>query len=209
MQKVDWYFDFISPFAYLQSQRFAELPVSVAINFRPVLFAGLLSHWEHKGPVEIPGKRRFTYRQVQWYAERHGIAFKFPPAHPFNPLKTLRLAIALGRGREKVMQIFEFIWREGRAPDDPDEWHALAGRLGTSNPDALIDTDVVKSELRRNTEEAAARGVFGVPTFVVGNELFWGVDATDMLLDYLANPAAFQSEEMVRVSDLPIGVMRK
>src|SRR5580700_4734549 len=101
MKSAEWYFDFVSPFAYLQLEAFDEL-CGARVTFRPVLFAGLLNHWGHKGPAEIPQKRRFTYRFVQWLAERDGVPLKFPRAHPFNPIKALRLAIAAGNGIEAV-----------------------------------------------------------------------------------------------------------
>ena len=74
MKTADWYFDFISPFAYLQSESLGRLDGKLAIRPVPALFAGLLKHWGQKGPAEMAPKRRFTYRQVQWLAERNGIA---------------------------------------------------------------------------------------------------------------------------------------
>ena len=209
MPALTWYFDFVSPFSYLQTHRFNELPEGAEVVYRPVLFAGLLGHWETKGPAEISPKRVFTYRYVQWYAESHGVPFKIPPAHPFNPLKALRICIALGCGEAVVKEIFRFIWAEGRAPDDDDQWQSLCRRLGVTDGDARVAAPDVKATLRANTEEAAARGVFGVPTFEADGKLFWGLDATDMLLDYLAGPEDFESEEMRRVSALPVGVERQ
>ncbi|HSD61822.1 MAG TPA: DsbA family protein, partial [Burkholderiales bacterium] len=75
---VDWYFDFVSPYSYLQFMKFPALPEGIALRLRPVLFAGLLDAWGHKGPAEIPAKRRFTYRQVVWVAKRDGIPLRFP-----------------------------------------------------------------------------------------------------------------------------------
>ena len=92
MATVDWYFDFISPFAYLQSEQLALLGPKTRVRYRPVLFAGLLAAHEHKGPAEIPRKRAFTYRFASWQAKRLGIPFKMPHEHPFNPLPLLRLA---------------------------------------------------------------------------------------------------------------------
>lgn len=208
MRMLDWYFDFVSPFSYLQTERFKELPRDVEVGFHPVLLAGLLKHWESKGPAEIPGKRRFTYRHVQWYAQRHGIPFRMPAAHPFNPLPALRLAIALGSRREPVLEIFRFIWRDGRLIEDADEWQTLARRLGGADLEARVSAPEVKAALRDNTERAAAIGVFGVPSFVVDGNIFWGVDATDMLIDYLGDPALFASSEMQRVSELPAATAR-
>lgn len=205
---LTWYFDFLSPFAYLQTHRFGDLPEDADLIYKPVLFAGLLGHWDNKGPAEIPPKRVFTYRYVQWFADKHHIPYRIPPAHPFNPLKSLRLCIALGCGADAVTEIFRFIWAEGRAPDNDAEWQALCRRLGVTDGDARVSTSGVKDALRNNTEEAAARGVFGVPTFETDGKLFWGLDATDMLLDYLARPGVFETEEMRRVSALPVGVER-
>ena len=160
---VDWYFDFVSPFAYLQSEELGSLPPRVAVRYRPVLFAGLLGANGQKGPAEIPAKRAFTYRFCLWRAKSLGIPLRFPPEHPFNPLPLLRLAIACDSTADAVHRIFRFVWRDGRLPDLPIEWAELAGSLGVPDADARIATAEVKDELRRNTDEAIARGVFGVP----------------------------------------------
>ncbi len=205
---VNWYFDFISPFAYLQSKRLKELPVG-DIQFQPVLFAGLLKHWGNLGPAEIIPKRRFTYRYVVWSARHHGIPFKMPPAHPFNPLKVLRLCLGLDSSPEAVTTIFDFIWQHGRDPNQ--DWPLLCDALGISvdNAEQLISSDQVKQRLRQNTELAINAGIYGVPTLSVNDETFWGVDATDMAADYLSNAHAFESPEMQRVSDLPIASERR
>lgn len=208
MSRADWYFDFISPFSYLQWCRLRTLRDRLPVAARPVLFAGLLAHWGHKGPAEIPAKRRFTYRHVQWLADRNGIVLRFPPAHPFNPLRALRLALALGAGEEAIDAIFRFIWEEGRDPNAAGQWSALQSRLGVSG-DALIEAHDVKTGLRRNVEEAVARGVFGVPTLAIGGELFWGFDATEMALDYIENPARFSAGEYARLERLPVAAARR
>jgi 2-hydroxychromene-2-carboxylate isomerase len=209
MRKVDWYFDFVSPFSYLQVEQLHLLPDDVEVAFQPVLLAGLLAHWQTKGPAEIAPKRRFTYRYVQWHASRHRIPFRMPPAHPFNPLPALRLSVALGGGRETILEIFRFIWREGHSIADPGQWRELTARLGVADADARIAAPEVKVALRASTERAIAVGVFGVPTFVLDGNLFWGVDATEMLLDYLRDPMLFDSPEMRRVSDLPVSAERR
>jgi 2-hydroxychromene-2-carboxylate isomerase len=206
MAPVDWYFDFVSPYSYLQSERLEKL--SLAVRPRPILFAGLLTHWGHKGPAELPTKRTFTYRQVMWIAERDGVPLRFPPRHPFNPLKVLRLAIALGSQRASIREIYRYVWGEGGEADTPEGFARLCERLGVADGEARIARPDVKAELLRNGEEAIARGVFGVPTLAVAGELFWGYDATDMALDYLRDPARFRSEEMKRVDNLPVGAAR-
>ena len=208
MKFAEWYFDFISPFAYLQFESLAQLPRSLEITFKPVVFAGILNHLQHKGPAEIPGKRRFTYRHVRWLARHHGIPLAFPPAHPFNPLRALRLAVALGSRREVIARIFRYIWREGRALDDAAGWNALTAELGVTGAEALISAQAVKDELRANGERAKALGVFGVPAFAIDGELFWGFDATGMVADYVTDPEWFNSAEMTRVGNLPSSAQR-
>ena len=209
MPAADWYFDFLSPFSYLQLAQFDRLPPDLEVTYRPVLFAGLLAHWEHKGPAEIPTKRVQTYRWCHWYAARHGIPFRMPPAHPFNPLRPLRLAVTRGAEPGLIRALFDAIWAEGRDLSQDEEWRALTGRLGIVDADELIARPEVKAALRRGTEEAAARGVFGIPTFVIGDEVFWGLDTTDLVLDYLNDPNLLKTGEYARISDLPIAQARK
>jgi 2-hydroxychromene-2-carboxylate isomerase len=208
MVAADWYFDFISPFAYLQSERLASLAPVIRVRYRPVLFAGLLEAHGQKGPAEIAAKRVFTYRFVVWQAGKLGIPIKFPHEHPFNPLPLLRLAIACDCAPEAVHRIFRFVWRDGRLPDLPIEWAELAYDLGVPDAQSRIADPAVKDALRRNTEEAVGRGVFGVPTLAIGDALFWGLDATEMARDYAAAGNRFTDPEYARVACLPEGVQR-
>jgi 2-hydroxychromene-2-carboxylate isomerase len=173
-----------------------------------VLFAGLLDANGQKGPAEIAAKRRFTYRFVVWQARKLGIPLKFPHEHPFNPLPLLRLAIACDCAPDAVHRIFRFVWKDGRLPDLPIEWAELTHDLALPDADARIASPEVKDELRRNTDEAIARGVFGVPTLAVGDELFWGVDATAMAADYVLAGCRYDDPEYARVSGLPVGASR-
>jgi 2-hydroxychromene-2-carboxylate isomerase len=205
---ADWYFDFISPFAYLQSERLASLAPLIRVRYRPVLFAGLLAANGQKGPAEIAAKRVFTYRFVVWQAGRLGIPLKFPHEHPFNPLPLLRLAIACDCAPEAVHRIFRFVWRDGRLPDLPIEWAELAHDVKVADAHSRIADPEVKDALRRNTDEAIARGVFGVPTLAIGDALFWGLDATEMARDYAAAGNRFADPEYERVAGLPEGLRR-
>ena len=178
------------------------------IRYRPVLFAGLLKAHGHKGPAEIASKRIFTYRFVAWQASRLGIPMKFPAVHPFNPLPLLRLAIVADCEPDAVRRIFRFVWRDGRLGDLPIEWAELIAELGIHDASARVDAPEVKDALRRSTDEALARGVFGVPTLAIGDELFWGADATAMAMDYVAQGCRYADPEMARIASLPIGAER-
>ncbi|MCW5700228.1 MAG: 2-hydroxychromene-2-carboxylate isomerase [Rhodospirillales bacterium] len=208
MRIADWYYDVISPYAYFQTFRFDDLPEDLEIRFRPVLFAGLLKHWGTLGPAEVPPKRTYMYRYLHWLAARMGVPFRLPPVHPFNPLKALRLAIAMGGDRETTCRIFRAVWEHGDLPDDDDGWRRMCRRLSVTDADERIASEDVRSELHANGETAIAAGVFGVPTFVFEGNLFWGFDGTDFLLDVLANPGVLQDPAMVRAGSLPLGKTR-
>lgn len=207
MKPADWYFDFISPFAYIAFTRLGRVSHALDLHYHPVLFAGLLNHWEQKGPAEIPGKRVWTYRWCTWWAAQQGIPFSLPAVHPFNPLPYLRLAIAAGNTPPAILRIFQALWTTGADPGEPLQFAALAKSLEV-DPLRLGD-QAIKDALRVETEQAVAKGVFGVPTLIVDGELFWGADAMEFIEAYLANPGLLASAEMKRAGTLPIGAARK
>lgn len=195
MKHITFYLDFISPYAHLAFEALPEalMGVSYRISHVPVLFAGLLRHHGQLGPAEIAAKREWTYRQVLWLAHRRGIALEMPASHPFNPLALLRLALACSAeatpgapNRYVCETIFRHVWRGGAEAVDAQRLQALAMQLG---PQHDPESDAVKAQLKSNTDAAIAHGVFGVPTFVVDDKLFWGLDALPMLrADLLGDP---------------------
>ena len=199
---VDWYFDFVSPYSHIALHRLREL--SQPVIYKPVLFAGLLNHWGQKGPAEIPAKRQWTSRWCTWWAKSLGIPFRFPAEHPFNPLQHLRLALACGSRPDAVKRIFEHIWMSGENATDPARFATLCRELGVGEAQ-LVEA---KDQLRKNTEEAAARGVFGVPSLVIDGEVFWGADAMDFANAFLADRTVLRNAEMRRVDSIPVGAAR-
>jgi 2-hydroxychromene-2-carboxylate isomerase len=207
--RVVWFFDVISPFAYLAFPRLTELPQPTQLELVPVLLAGLLQHFGQLGPAEIPSKRRFTYRFSLWRARRLGLPIRFPPAHPFNPLAALRLILAAGNDRRAAGTVLDAVFRDGRDVSDPAVIAELAQVLGVGDPQAALGDPAIKQRLRDNTSWATSLGVFGVPTLMIGNELFWGHDAMDMALDYLRHPGDFEDAAMRAADTLPVGVSRR
>ena len=204
MRKAIWYFDFVSPFAYICLRRLKELPPDLSIEYRPVLFAGILNHWGQKGPAELPTKRRYTYRWSHWWAHSLGLPLRYPAAHPFNPLHHLRLAVACGSKPEAIRVIFDEVWTTGADASDAARFAALSKKLGI----AEIGQEA-KDQLRKNTEEAVQRGVFGVPTFEVDGELFWGADSIEFLKDFLKDSSVIKNGEMQRLDGLPVSAARR
>ena len=208
---VLWYFDFISPFSYLQWQKVRRLHedgiLEAPVTPVPLMFGAVLGAHGQKGPAEIAGKREFTYRHVLWQARREGVPLEFPPAHPFNPLPALRLCIAAGSTQAAVDAVFSWIWRDGHAADSVEAIAPLAQALGIDP--ALLGADATKAALRANTEAAIEAGVFGVPTLSIDGELFWGNDAHEFALAALKDPALLADTGMTRVSALPVGIRRQ
>jgi 2-hydroxychromene-2-carboxylate isomerase len=195
MKHITFYMDFISPYAYLAFEQLPEALMghSTSVTYKPVLFGALLKHHGQLGPAEIPGKREWAYRQVLWLAHQHGLELQLPATHPFNPLALLRLALACGTPEQPnryVCEIlFRHVWQGGQEASDPVRLQALTEQL---KPAYLPDSDAVKAQLKANTSDAIALGVFGVPTLEVDGKLFWGLDALPMLRAYLAGDAWFE-----------------
>ena len=187
MLQAHWYFDFISPFAYLQWHQLREFDDDVDFTPRPILFAALLKHWGQLGPAEIAPKRVFTYQYALWLARSRGVPIRAPQGHPFNPLPFLRLSIAAGNSPSAIGSIFEHVWASGGSLSPGPEYDRLAAALGVADTSA-IEAPAVKTTLRQNTDAAIAAGVFGVPSIVVAGNVIWGQDATGMLRDEIARP---------------------
>jgi len=201
-----WYFDVVSPFAYLHYHTLRPLRERIEIRPVPVLFAGLLKYWGTKGPAEVPPKRLHTYQYCVWAASRLGVAFRMPARHPFNPLAAQRLLIAVGATNEAVEKAFTFVYGEGRDPElDLD---AFSERLEVTDPRQCIADPQIKQQLLANTQAAAGRGVFGVPTLAVGGRLFWGSDTVEWTTAFLDDPALFDKPEYRAAAGTQFGVAR-
>jgi 2-hydroxychromene-2-carboxylate isomerase len=207
VKQIGFWFDPISPYAYLAFERLPQVleGCSYAIDYRPVLFAGLLSHWGQKGPAEIEPKRAWTYRQIAWLAHAHGIELAVPAVHPFNPLPLLRLLLAAGANRRSVELVMRHVWHGGADAADPARVAALAAALAPAGDPAAPE---VKAGLRAATDAAIARGVFGVPTFDLDGRLFWGLDALPMLRAALQGDPWFDDERWAKAGARPPGIQR-
>jgi 2-hydroxychromene-2-carboxylate isomerase len=208
MKPLTFWFDVVSPFAYLAFERLPQAlqGCSYAVDYRPLLFAGLLQHHGHKGPAEIESKRAWTFRHVHWLAARDGIPLDTPLQHPFNPLPLLRLALACGPNRRVVEALMRHVWRGGGDAVDPGRLAALQAELAPSLDPAGAE---VKAALKSSTDAAIAQGVFGVPSFVVDGRVFWGLDALPMLAEALRGDPWFDGPAWQREGAPRVGVVRR
>lgn len=223
LHDITFWYDPISPYAYLAFEALpaALMGLSVRVRYRPVLFAALLKAHGQLGPAEIPGKREWTYRQVAWLAHQQGVTLDLPAAHPFNPLPLLRLALAAAvdpsageTNRHVTGTVFRHVWQGGADPVDPGRLAALESTLqsdmterGRAWPGA--DAEAVRQQLRRNTDDALAQGVFGVPTCSVQGRHFWGLDALPMLRAFLDGAPWFDQGVWEAAARLPEGIRRR
>ncbi|SRR5258706_4373919 len=202
-----WFYDFVSPFSYLLLEQHDKWP-GIPFVPTPVVLFDLYKHWGQRPPSQVPEKRIFTYRHALFRAEQLGIPFRMPPAHPFDPTKPLRLAAAVDADINCVREIFRFIWRDGRDPSTDEGFAALCQHVNLPDGPALIELEETKEQLRRNTDEAIKLGVFGVPTFWLNKQLFWGEDALPMVLYCARTPNWLDSKEVKRISSLPSGLKK-
>jgi 2-hydroxychromene-2-carboxylate isomerase len=211
MKHITFWFDFISPYAYLAFEKLPEAlkGLGYEVEYRPVLFAGFLKHHGQLGPAEIAPKRDWTYRQVLWLAHAHGIPMQMPAAHPFNPLGALRLALACGTqgrvNRYVAETVFRHVWRGGADAADAQRLAQLRAEL---QPPRDPDSAEVKAELKANTDAAIAHGLFGVPAMEVEGKLFWGFDGLPMLREYMEGNAWFASGAWEQAASVPAGKTR-
>lgn len=189
--QVTYYFDPISPYAWLASKALGRIDdIGGEIVFQPVLFAGLLNAHGQTGPAEIPAKRRYIFRDVMREATRAGLPFKAPPGHPFNPLQALRMCLAveeMAARRRFSLAVMAACWEQGQDIADVSELKRIALEAGLDGEAlaARARQASIKVQLAADTERAIGDGVFGVPTFKIDGELFWGADRVYSLLRYV------------------------
>jgi 2-hydroxychromene-2-carboxylate isomerase len=208
MKELNFYFDFLSPFSYFAWLKMGPLSkeLNVKVNYKPVALGPLLNHWQIKGPGEITPKREFLLKQLLRYSAKNDLAFTTPKTHPFNSLYALRLALSGVAGTHQE-SVIETLWRAG--------WQT---RIDMGEPDellkALSENDLpaddlyeksfsreAKVELKANIQEAISKGVFGVPSFVIDDELFWGNDSLSELKDFILNEDRLDRDKLKNLLD--------
>jgi 2-hydroxychromene-2-carboxylate isomerase len=212
MKHLRFWFDPISPYAYLA---FEQLPqalegLSYSVEYRPILFAGLLKQWGQKGPAEIEPKRAWTFRQIAWAAHQLGIPIDTPAQHPFNPLALLRLLHACaGAGgmpnRWQCEQVLHHVWRGGADANEAQRLADLQARLA---PPRAPHDESVKQSVKDLTAQALAAGIFGVPTVELEGKYFWGLDALGMVAACLRGDPWFDGPAWDAAATAPPGVRR-
>ena len=219
---IDFHFDFLSPYAYLAWTQIHDVARRHGATVRPVptLLAALLAHGQTRGPAEIPAKRVYVFVDTLRTARHLGVPFGPPPAHPFNPLLALRAcSVVDGDAQRRLIDaLFAQTWGGGvdgqRVGCDAAD--KLARAAATANLDdkdlvARAHSDEAKNALRKHTDAAIARGVFGVPTMTTGDgpsRFFWGYDAFPALERHLAGLENISDADVEQWGALPQAATR-
>lgn len=207
-RSIRFYFDVISPYAYLA---WTQLPALAArcgcvVEPVPVLFAALLNAHGTVGPAEVPARRRYVMKDVARKAHRLGVPIDAPFAHPFNPLLALRVAsLATGDQQVRVIDaLYRAVWAERRDITQA----SVVAEVSGADAGLVERAGEAKDRLRAQTDEAIARGVFGVPTMIVDDELFWGTDALEDLERFLRGEDPVAPDLFARWEALPAAATR-
>ncbi|MBV1862657.1 MAG: 2-hydroxychromene-2-carboxylate isomerase [Nannocystaceae bacterium] len=208
-------FDFISPYAYLAWARLHDFAARhhLDLELEPVLFAALLNAWGHKGPAEIPPKRIYTFKHVVRLAADQGMPLRPPPAHPFNPLLGLRLAaleLPSVQQRTIIDVLYARVWASGEGITDSEAVAKALTNAGLDGPGLVeaASSNPAKARLKAFTAAALERGVFGVPTYEIDGELFWGQDSIHHIERFLRGEDPARPNVVAQWANLPAQARR-
>ena len=188
MKKIEFYFDFLSPYSYLAWTWVREQ--SHDFDYIPVTLATIIKSHETKGPAEIEPKRNYLFKDILRFTKLNNIPFTTPKDLPFNSLYALRLALKSSAGemqKEIIDAIYRAGWEQGLDIGNDDVLKTVLKDQNLYSEDLIekMESKIARIELKANNEKALKLGLFGVPSFVVDDELFWGNDSTRYLEMYL------------------------
>ena len=185
-KSLDFYFDFISPYSFLAHKEIKRIQKKniIKINYKPILLGGLHNLHGIKAPAFIPAKSKFMVRDCKIIAEKKKIKFKF---NSYFPIKTVTLMRGVFVAREDefesyyIEKIFDSIWKFGLNMDDRNIMEKILKNININPNNFFLRTSsqAIKNLLRKKTDEAFEKSIFGAPTFIANNKLFWGQDRLD------------------------------
>jgi 2-hydroxychromene-2-carboxylate isomerase len=198
-EKVEFYYDFSSPYSYLASTKIEGIcaKCGAELDWKPFLIGGVYKESGNRAPLEVPGKKRYMIQDVRDWANDYGVELNFPDLFPVNSVKSVRGALVAkeqGRVRDYTRKLFKLYWIQN---DDISQDEILQIALTELDMDyelfiKRINEQEIKDELRKETAEAVRRGAFGAPTIFVGDKMFWGNDRLPFVESYLKSKLSIQ-----------------
>jgi len=193
-KQVEFFFDFGSSYSYIAYKALPGIAAAHAaqILWRPMLLGGVFKATGNHSPAEIAAKSKWMNRDLQRWAARYGAKFTRNPHFPINTMTLMRGAVGMQMRAldfaKYAEAVFHAMWAEPRNLGDAQELAAVLRQAGFDADafQSMVNDPAVKEQLKKNTEEAVARGVFGAPTFFVGEDMFWGQDRLVFVAEALA-----------------------
>lgn len=199
MKTFEFWFDFGSTASYLAWTQLPQLEAATGARavYKPMLLGGVFQATGNQSPANIPAKKTYLLEEVNRFAKRYGVPFVLSPYFPVNTLLFMRGAIALQmKGDAQFMDycraVFNAIWVDSLNLNDPAVAAAALGKAGFDAQAlvALASEQTTKDALKAATQAAVDRGVFGAPTFFVGDQMFWGQDRMEFVKEALQSGRA-------------------
>jgi 2-hydroxychromene-2-carboxylate isomerase len=189
IKPFDFYFDFVSPYSFLAHKEIRKIEdrIKIKITYKPMLLGGLHNLHGIKAPAFIPAKAKHMVRDCKLIAERNSVKFKFNTYFPIKSLNLMRGVLVAEEDNIKnyyIDSIFNTIWQDGLNMNDDNIIQKVLKNINI-NPKTFSlrsTSSLIKDSLRKRTSEAYEKGIFGAPTFVSNNKIFWGQDRIEFAL---------------------------
>ena len=190
IKPLDFYFDFISPYSFLAHKQIYKIEKkdSIKIRYKPILLGGLHNLHGIKAPAFIPAKAKHMIRDCKLIAEKNKIKFKFNSYFPIRSLNLMRGVLVAEEDNFKsyyIENIFVAIWQDGLNMNDENVVQKILKNLNVNPKTFLlrVTSSSIKDNLRKKTNEAYEKGIFGAPSFVSNNKIFWGQDRIEFAIN--------------------------
>lgn len=188
-RKIDYFFDYVSAYSYLVNSQVENIE-GAEVQYRPMLLGAVMQATGNSPPGTVKAKGKYLITDLKRWARCYGIPMRFNSIFPQNTLYALRVAIAAQRRgvfHDIHQAFFDAMFVHDLDLSDRDVLARIVSEAGLDADELMndIDTQSIKDELKNNTEEAIRRGVFGAPTFFVGDEMFFGNDRLEFIREAL------------------------
>ena len=190
-KKIEFYFDFISPYTYLGHKRIKNEGAGIKFNYKPILLGGLHKLWNITPQAYIEPKKEFMIMDCEMVSKKFKIDFIFNSKFPLNTIKLMRGCLILENDQLKkyIELVFDAYWKNNEDVTDNKVLSKILNQIDIKLEEFIekIEKNDIKEKLKELTSDAFKKKIFGAPTFVINNSLFWGQDRLEYALDELNN----------------------